>query len=46
VLNPVAMNAIYFAAKRVFHGFLRITREPFEDNGITAARFDLMMAVH
>jgi DNA-binding MarR family transcriptional regulator len=39
------MNAIYFGAKRVFHGFLRITREPFESNGITAARFDLMMAV-
>jgi DNA-binding MarR family transcriptional regulator len=40
------MNAIYFAAKRVFHGFLRITRGPFKDNGITAARFDLMYAVH
>ena len=40
------MNAIYFGAKRVFHGFLRITREPFESNEITAARFDLMMAVH
>src|SRR5262249_9698928 len=33
-------------AKRVFHGFLRITRKPFESNGLTAARFDLMMAVH
>jgi DNA-binding MarR family transcriptional regulator len=40
------VNAIYFGAKRVFHGFLRITREPFDSNGITAARFDLMMAVH
>ena len=40
------MNTIYFGAKRVFHGFLRITREPFESNEITAARFDLMMAVH
>jgi DNA-binding MarR family transcriptional regulator len=40
------MNTIYFGAKRVFHGFLRITREPFESSGLTAARFDLMMAVH
>jgi DNA-binding MarR family transcriptional regulator len=40
------MNAIYFGAKRAFHGFLRITRGPFKDNGITAARFDLMYAVH
>jgi DNA-binding MarR family transcriptional regulator len=40
------MNAIYFAAKRVFHGFLRITRGPLNDNGITAARFDLMYVVH
>jgi DNA-binding MarR family transcriptional regulator len=39
------MNAIYFGAKRVFHGFLRITRDPFESNGITAARFDLMMVL-
>jgi DNA-binding MarR family transcriptional regulator len=46
VLGPVAMNAIYFAAKRVFHGFLRITRGPLKDNGITAARFDLMYIVH
>jgi DNA-binding MarR family transcriptional regulator len=46
VLKPVAMNAIYFGAKRVFHGFLRITRKPFESNEITAARFDLMVVVH
>jgi DNA-binding MarR family transcriptional regulator len=46
MLRRVAMNAIYFGAKRAFHGFLRITRGPFKDNGITAARFDLMYAVH
>jgi DNA-binding MarR family transcriptional regulator len=46
VLEPVAMNAIYFGAKRVFHGFLRITRKAFQANEITAARFDLMYAVH
>jgi DNA-binding MarR family transcriptional regulator len=40
------MNAIYFGAKRVFHGFLRITRKPFQSNELTAARFDLMVAVH
>jgi DNA-binding MarR family transcriptional regulator len=39
------MNSIYFGAKRVFHGFLRITRRPFQSNGITAARFDLMMVL-
>jgi DNA-binding MarR family transcriptional regulator len=46
VLKPVAMNAIYFGAKRVFHGFLRITRKPFQSNELTAARFDLMVMVH
>jgi DNA-binding MarR family transcriptional regulator len=40
------MNSIYFGAKRVFHGFLRITRKPFQSNELTAARFDLMYAVH
>ena len=40
------MNAIYFGAKRVFHGFLRITRKPFQSNELTAARFDLMVVVH
>jgi DNA-binding MarR family transcriptional regulator len=39
------MNSVYFGAKRVFHGFLRITREPLKSNGITAARFDLMVAI-
>jgi DNA-binding MarR family transcriptional regulator len=44
--EPICMNSIYFGAKRVFHAFLRITRKPFQSNGITAARFDLMIAVH
>jgi DNA-binding MarR family transcriptional regulator len=43
VLKPVSMNSIYFGAKRVFHGFLRITRKPLQSNELTAARFDLMM---
>jgi DNA-binding MarR family transcriptional regulator len=46
VLKPVVMNSIYFGAKRVFHGFLRITRKPFQSNELTAARFDLMYLVH
>src|SRR5262245_2263548 len=46
MLERVAMNAIYFGAKRTFHGFLRIMRGPLKENGITAARFDLMYAVH
>jgi DNA-binding MarR family transcriptional regulator len=46
VLKLVGMNSIYFGAKRVFHGFLRITRKPFLSNELTAARFDLLMVVH
>jgi DNA-binding MarR family transcriptional regulator len=46
VLKPVAMNSIYFGAKRMFHGFLRVTRRPFQSNELTAARFDLMYLVH
>jgi DNA-binding MarR family transcriptional regulator len=45
VLKSDAMNSVYFGAKRAFHGFLRITREPLKANGITAARFDLMVAI-
>jgi DNA-binding MarR family transcriptional regulator len=36
------MNAIAFATKRAFHGFLRFTRKPFASIGLTAARFDLL----
>jgi DNA-binding MarR family transcriptional regulator len=38
------MNAITFAIKRAFHGFLRVTRKPLQSlsPGLTAARFDMM----
>jgi DNA-binding MarR family transcriptional regulator len=36
------MNAIAFATKRAFHGFLRFTRQPLAQLGLTAARFDLL----
>jgi DNA-binding MarR family transcriptional regulator len=40
------MNAIFFGLKRAFHGTLRITRRTLARVGLTAARFDLMYAVH
>src|SRR5579863_9779963 len=38
------MNAITFATKRAFHGFLRVTRKPLHSlsPGLTAARFDML----
>jgi DNA-binding MarR family transcriptional regulator len=38
------MNAITFATKRAFHGFLRVTRKPLRSlsPGLTAARFDML----
>jgi DNA-binding MarR family transcriptional regulator len=41
------MNAILFACKRVFHGAVRISREPLQSvaRGLTAARFDMMFAL-
>jgi DNA-binding MarR family transcriptional regulator len=39
------MNAIGFGAKRVFHGFLRVTRKALAALGLTAARFDMLSAV-
>jgi DNA-binding MarR family transcriptional regulator len=38
------MNAISFATKRAFHGFLRVTRKPLQSlsPGLTAARFDML----
>jgi DNA-binding MarR family transcriptional regulator len=41
------MNAIFFACKRVFHGAVRIGREPLQSValGLTAARFDMMFAL-
>jgi DNA-binding MarR family transcriptional regulator len=39
------MNAIAFGAKRAFHGFLRFTRKAFASVGLTAARFDMLLAI-
>jgi DNA-binding MarR family transcriptional regulator len=39
------MNQIFFAAKRAFHGTLRVARRALADLGLTAARFDLLYAV-
>ena len=39
------MHAIAFGSKRVFHGFLRVTRKPLSSIGLTAARFDLLSAL-
>lgn len=39
------MHAIFFGAKRAFHGALRVTRRPLLSFGLTAARFDLMYAL-
>jgi DNA-binding MarR family transcriptional regulator len=41
------MNAIFFSCKRVFHGALRIGRQPLQSvaSGLTAARFDMMFAL-
>lgn len=39
------MNAIFFGAKRAFHGALRITRQPLARMGLTAARFDMLTAI-
>jgi DNA-binding MarR family transcriptional regulator len=43
--TPLAMNAIFFASKRAFHGVLRVTRRPLKSLGLTAARFDLLYAL-
>ena len=39
------MHAIAFGSKRVFHGFVRVTRKPLAAIGLTAARFDLLSAL-
>jgi DNA-binding MarR family transcriptional regulator len=43
----VAMNAIFFATKRVFHSAIRVTRGSLQSvaPGLTAARFDMMFAL-
>jgi DNA-binding MarR family transcriptional regulator len=41
------MNAIFFSAKRVFHGAVRVTRKSMQSvaPGLTAARFDMLFAL-
>jgi DNA-binding MarR family transcriptional regulator len=39
------MNEHFFGLKRAYHGFLRVTRRPFQILGLTAARYDLMYAL-
>jgi DNA-binding MarR family transcriptional regulator len=39
------MNAITFGTKRAFQGFVRVTRKPLVEFGLTAARFDLLSVV-
>jgi DNA-binding MarR family transcriptional regulator len=36
------MNAMFFGAKRAYHGTLRICRKPLRSLGLTAARYDML----
>ena len=45
LLPRAVMNGIAFATKRAFHGFLRFTRKGFASVGLTAARFDMLLAI-
>jgi DNA-binding MarR family transcriptional regulator len=40
------MHAVFFSLKRAFHSTLRLTRKTLGKIGLTAARFDLLFAVH
>jgi DNA-binding MarR family transcriptional regulator len=40
------MHAIFFGLKRAFHGTLRVSRSALRACGLTAARFDLLYALH
>jgi DNA-binding MarR family transcriptional regulator len=46
LLRRAVMNAIAFATKRTFHGFLRVTRKALASLGLTAARFDMLSALY
>jgi DNA-binding MarR family transcriptional regulator len=41
-----SMNAIFFGLKRAYHGTLRIARSTLRLLGLTAARFDMLYAIH
>jgi DNA-binding MarR family transcriptional regulator len=40
------MHAVFFGCKRAFHSTLRLTRKTLGKMGLTAARFDLLYALH
>ena len=40
------MHSVFFGLKRAFHSTLRLTREPLAKMGLSAARFDLLFALH
>ena len=40
------MHAILFGLKRSFHSTLRLTRKTLAKMGLTAARFDMLFALH
>ncbi len=40
------MHAVFFGLKRAFHSTLRQTRKTLAKIGLTAARFDLLFALH
>jgi DNA-binding MarR family transcriptional regulator len=46
MLCPVLVNAIFFGLKRAYHGTLRIARSTLRLLGLTAARFDMLYAIH
>ena len=45
LLSDSRMDETFFALKRAYHGTLRIGRKPLAEDGLTAARFDLLFAL-
>jgi DNA-binding MarR family transcriptional regulator len=46
MLSHLGMHAAFFGLKRAHHSVLRLGRHAFASMGLTAARFDLLFAVH
>jgi DNA-binding MarR family transcriptional regulator len=46
VAAPATMHTVFFGLKRAHHSVLRTTRRALARLGLTAARFDLLYAVH
>jgi DNA-binding MarR family transcriptional regulator len=40
------MHSVFFGLKRAYHSTLRLTRKTLGKMGLTAARFDLLFALH